>query len=73
MAPFRAPLRAPPNAPSRRPTDRRKPDPETQVSRIFRGWDVEPHEFPWMAKIKVRLPLKGEQIKAGLGTKSGDC
>ena len=21
--------------------------------RIFRGWELQPHEFPWMVKIKV--------------------
>ena len=24
--------------------------------RIHKGWDLEPHEFPWMVKIKVGIP-----------------
>ena len=27
-------------------------------SRIHRGWQTEPHEFPWMVKIKVRELFK---------------
>ena len=25
------------------------------TERIFRGWELSPHEFPWMVKIKVGL------------------
>lgn len=30
----------------------RTPDPPE--SRIYKGWRLSPHEFPWMVKIKVR-------------------
>ena len=26
-----------------------------EIDRIYRGWFLKPHEFPWMVKIKVRL------------------
>ena len=25
-----------------------------EVDRIFKGWFLSPHEFPWMVKLKVR-------------------
>ena len=26
-----------------------------EIDRIYRGWHLNPHEFPWMVKIKVGL------------------
>ena len=28
-----------------------------EIDRIFRGWQMNPHEFPWMVKIKVGLNI----------------
>ena len=28
---------------------------DTPSDRIFRGWELDPHEFPWMVKLMVRL------------------
>ena len=25
------------------------------IDRIYQGWHLSPHEFPWMVKLKVRL------------------
>ena len=25
------------------------------IDRIFKGWFLSPHEFPWMVKLKVRV------------------
>ena len=25
-----------------------------EIDRIFKGWFLSPHEFPWMVKLKVR-------------------
>ena len=27
--------------------------PDQPEDRIFRGWELKPHEFPWMVKLKV--------------------
>ena len=29
--------------------------PDQPEDRIFRGWELKPHEFPWMVKLKVRI------------------
>ena len=28
--------------------------PDEPEDRIFKGWELKPHEFPWMVKLKVR-------------------
>ena len=28
------------------------------IDRIYQGWHLSPHEFPWMVKLKVRLYTK---------------
>ena len=30
--------------------------PDQPEDRIFKGWELKPHEFPWMVKLKVRYP-----------------
>ena len=25
------------------------------IDRIYQGWHLSPHEFPWMVKLKVRI------------------
>ena len=30
------------------------PDDFGEIDRIYRGWHLNAHEFPWMVKIKVR-------------------
>ena len=32
--------------------------PDQASDRIFRGWFLKPHEFPWMVKLKVKLSSK---------------
>ena len=34
-----------------------------EIDRIYRGWFLKPHEFPWMVKIKVRLRKNALFIK----------
>ena len=29
--------------------------PDQPEDRIYRGWELKPHEFPWMVKLKVYL------------------
>ena len=29
--------------------------PDEPEDRIFRGWELKPHEFPWMVKLKVLI------------------
>ena len=41
---------------ARRPPTRLRPEEPEQhdpSSRIYRGWHVRPHEFPWMVKVMV--------------------
>ena len=38
------------------------------IDRIYQGWHLSPHEFPWMVKLKVRNLNFGAEILSSVVT-----